>query len=290
MRNGHGTFHDRDDGWLMSARTTEPAVSGGSFASCPADSSLTANSAARAEALATIAREVQGPLLRFLSKRTGSPDDAKDILQEAYVRALSVDRPDSIHALDRYLWRCALNILTDRRRSLRTRERVIQALSGKPEQFAPSAEAVAEVREELALVNDVVRNLPPKCLQAFLLRVVHCLPFEDVGREMGISLRMAKIYVARTLGYLRRRLDQPDAHEGSSDRATAPLSSRARTRSSPVRQVGGRLARGCATRTVFNRTDQNRQVDHTTDVNTALVRYTSDARAAATAPPPENCS
>jgi len=224
------------------------------------ESSCAAHCATRAQALATVARALQGPLLRFLTKRTGSPEEAKDIMQEAYVRVLSVDCDDSIHALDRYLWRCALNIMNDRGRNLRNRERLALVLSARPEQFAPSAEAEADAREKLALVSDVVNELPPKYQQAFLLRVVRSLPFEDVGQEMRISSRMARIYVTRTLEDLRRRLDPPDSERRSIDRTEAPISSPVRISSPSAGQLRSRVARRCVARKVVNGGDSNHGV------------------------------
>jgi RNA polymerase sigma factor (sigma-70 family) len=179
--------------------------------------------------------------------RTGSLDEAKDILQETYARVLAVQRADAIQSLDHYVWRSALNIMSDCRRSSKNRERLVQALSARPEQFAPSTEAVAETREQLALVSEAVHELPLRYQEAFLLRIVRCLPFEAVGHEMRVSSRMAKIYVSRTLGHLRRRLDQPDPPRRSIERIAAPAPFRVRIPStsgrSSARSTRARLRR-----------------------------------------------
>ena len=269
----------------MSANTIEPPASGGSRASFAAASPLAPDSAARAEALAIVARLLQGPLLRYLSKRTGSLEEAKDVLQEAYARVLAVQRADAIQSLDRYVWRSALNILSDCRRSSRNRERLAQALSARPEPFAPSAETVADARERLTLVSEAVHELPLRCQEAFLLRIVRCLPFEDVGQEMRISSRMAKIYVARGLEYLSRRLDPADPERG----ARSSGSRRQRRFGSESLQclavrVRSRVARGCAARQVFNKNDPTRSTDRIAPVNTVGARPVRTAPAATTCP------
>ena len=219
------------------------------------------DSASRAEALAIVARQLHRPLLRFFCKRTGSLEEAKDIVQEAYVRVLAVARGEAIHDLDRYLWRCALNIMIDRRRNVRNRDRLVQALSTKPEQFAPSAEITADARERLALIAEAVHKLPPKCQQAFLLRVVRSLPFEEVGHEMKISSRMAKIYVARTLEEFRRQLNQPVPERLKTDHTMSTKLSRIRVPSLSTGQVRGREVRDCAAGDVFNSSDRRRPTD-----------------------------
>ena len=169
--------------------------------------SISPDGSTRSGALANVARRQHGPLLRFLARRAGSVSEAEDIIQEAYVRILSVERRDAIQSLDRYLWRSAMNVAADRGRSRETRRRLAETHSAFQEQFAPSAEVTAEAQDALALVCRTVQQLPPRCYEAFMFRIVCGLPFEDVGREMKITSRMAKIYVSRTLRFLREKLD-----------------------------------------------------------------------------------
>ncbi|MGC8537058.1 MAG: RNA polymerase sigma factor [Rhizomicrobium sp.] len=118
----------------------------------------------------------------------------------------AVERRDAIQSLDRYLWRSAMNLAADQGRSRQTRRRLAETHLVAQERFMPSAEITAEAQEELALVCRTVQQLPPRCHEAFMLRVVRGLPFEVVGHEMKISSRMAKIYVSRTLRSLREKL------------------------------------------------------------------------------------
>ncbi len=173
----------------------------------------TAEREARARALAEVAREHHGSLLRFLTQRTGSVEEARDIAQEAYVKVLAVDRQGSIGSLGSYLWRSALNLMTDHRRRRVVRERFAQEVRAQEVGHAPSSEIVVDARQRLEVIEQAVGELSPKCLAAFILRVVQGRPFEEVGREMHISPRMAKIYVARALGYLEERLEERD-HRG----------------------------------------------------------------------------
>lgn len=270
----------------MSANTIEPPASGGSRASFAAASPLAPDSAARAEALTIVARLLQGPLLRYLSRRTGSLEEAKDVLQEAYARVLAVQRADAIQSLDRYVWRSALNILSDCRRSSRNRERLVQALSARPEPFAPSAETVADARERLSLVSEAVHELPLRCHEAFFLRIVWCLPYEDVGQEMRISSRMARIYVARTLEHLRHRLDEPEPRRRSIGRSTAPAPFRTRISSMSGRSSAQSSRAGLDREAVVQRERQRHPVDRIAEMNAADALPVSTSSAAIASPLP----
>lgn len=163
--------------------------------------------AVSASALSDADHRQRHALLRFLTRRTGSREEAEDILQDAYARILAVVHPGEIDTLDRYLWRAAMNVMTDHARARQRRALLTDTLTVRTEQAAPSAEIVADAQERLALTGAAVNALPPRCAEAFHLRIVQGLPFEEVGHAMHISARMAKIYVARTLRSLKDGLD-----------------------------------------------------------------------------------
>lgn len=164
----------------------------------------------RSQELADIARNHHDALVRFLTVRMGSKEEAKDIAQEAYAKLLALDRPGPISFLAGYLWRIATNLAIDRGRQRGVRERFAGLVSRDDEGLSPSAEQVVEARQRLATVEQAIGELPPKCLEAFRLRVLNGLPFDQVGREMHMSDRMAKNYVARALEHLQSRLERAD--------------------------------------------------------------------------------
>jgi RNA polymerase sigma factor (sigma-70 family) len=161
----------------------------------------------RSQALAEVSRNHHAALVRFLALRTGSSEDAKEIVQEAYAKVLALDRPGTISFLAGYVWRIAVNLAIDRKRERALRERFSRAASAAIEKQEYSAEATAEARERLAIVEKAISELPSRCFEAFVLHVLNGLRFDEVGSEMGISGRMAKKHVARALEYLQACLD-----------------------------------------------------------------------------------
>ena len=190
--------------------------------------------AVSASALSDVDQRQRHPLLRYLTRRTDSSEEAEDILQDAYARVLAVVHPGEIDTLDRYLWRAAMNVMTDHGRARQRRAHLMERLAGQVEQFAPSAEATADARERLALTGAAVSTLPPKCAQAFTLRIVQGLPFEEVGYSMHISARMAKIYVARTLRTLQAGLEGSRLPGGRVRRSPSRPSVRTQNCSAPA--------------------------------------------------------
>ena len=151
----------------------------------------------RAAALAAFARSQHPSLVRFLTQKVGSRDAAQDIVQCAYLKVLSVEHPGPIRELDRYVWRSALNLATDWLRRQAVQIEYLQCQMGKSVRSEPSVETELEAREGLEVMARAFEALSARCQEAYRLRVQQERPFKAVGQSMGISDRMAKIYVAR---------------------------------------------------------------------------------------------
>lgn len=156
----------------------------------------------RARGVTEVARNHLSSLVRFLAARTGSTEDAKEILQEAYVKMLMLDRSVTIGRLEAYFWRVAVNLAVDRGRRQALDQRFRGALPiDERQEF--STDAIVEARERLTIVERAISELPARCLEAFVLHIQNGMTFAEVGREMGISERMAKKHLARALEYLQ---------------------------------------------------------------------------------------
>jgi RNA polymerase sigma factor (sigma-70 family) len=161
----------------------------------------------RSQALVDFYRNHHTTLVRFVTAQTGSFDDAQEVVQEAYVRTLAMERPGTIRFLAGYLWRIAMNLAINRRKQQADRARLWREAPRPLAEDEPSTDRLVEGQEHLAIIERAVQELPPKCREAFVLHVLRGLKFEEVGRVMGISERMAYKHVGRALEYLQSCLD-----------------------------------------------------------------------------------
>jgi RNA polymerase sigma-70 factor (ECF subfamily) len=148
-------------------------------------------------------------LLRFLTCRLQSSQEAKEIAQEAYVRLLRLDSSDGIGYLRAFLFKTAANLAADRLKSAARRERIDRLDFGDETLFAPSSEQELAAEQELMAVVHVVEELPPKCRYAFVMHSFYGCSFQEVAASMGLSERMVRLYVERALVFCRERLDRP---------------------------------------------------------------------------------
>ncbi len=140
----------------------------------------------------------------------GDPDDARDVTQEAYLRAfrgLKTFRGDA--QFTTWLYRITANrAATHLRRRIRHRHDPLTDDLWDPDPVA-GGPAQAELRHELVQALD---SLPPKLRSVVVLRDVYGLPHAEIASELSISESAAKVRLHRARKKLREELfDAADA-------------------------------------------------------------------------------
>jgi len=148
-----------------------------------------------------------------LTARTGSTHEAREVAQETYARLLELDRPEAVGFLAGYMWKIAANLVLERARSRANRARLnrLVLVASEQEQSAQSPETLLYTEQQLRLVEAALERLPPKCIEAFVLRIIQDLSFKEVAARMGLSERMAKIHVARAAQACQNYLDAAES-------------------------------------------------------------------------------
>ena len=201
----------------------------------------------RAAKLAEFARSHHQSLVRFFTQRLGSREEARDLVQGAYVKVLTADHPEGIRDLEGYVWRSALNLATDWGRHRAVQVHYAQSVVDAPVDLGRSIEIELQARERVDVVARAYETLSPRCQDAFRLRMLEERPFKEVGRIMGISDRMAKIYVSRALAWMREALEHPERCDARA--AQPPMPVRSDCQAVPARR--SRRSRGSQARRAF---------------------------------------
>lgn len=140
---------------------------------------------------------------------TANEEDARDVVQEAYLRAyrgIKKFRGDAQFStwLYRITANCANTALGKRKRH---RHEDIDDQLGL---FDERPDADPEERADASLLRDRVSaaltHLPPRLRAVVVLRDVYDLPHEDIAAELGISETAAKVRLHRARKQLRERL------------------------------------------------------------------------------------
>lgn len=155
---------------------------------------------------------------------TSDEEDARDVVQESYLRAyrgLRRFRGDAQFStwLYRITANCASTHLARRHRyrheQLDHETPVFESHAGSD----PSAQAEAgALRDRL---TEALRELPPKLRAVVVLRDVYDLPHEAIAAELGISESAAKVRLHRARRKLRDRLFPLYGHTARPDEEDA---------------------------------------------------------------------
>lgn len=152
-------------------------------------------------------REHNDTLLLFLRSRLGSDADAHEAAQESYVRLLQLDQPDQPSFLRAYLFKIAANVATDLLRRRRTRGWPVAPHTIDQPDPATQERALA-ARQQLRIVEDALRELPPRCREAFVLSRQEDWSTGRIGEHLGVTDRMVRLYLARALEHVQLAVDR----------------------------------------------------------------------------------
>ncbi len=140
---------------------------------------------------------------------THDEEDARDVVQEAYLRAykgLKKFREDA--QFTTWLYRITANCAaTHLGKGNRHRH---EDLDDQIQLFDERPEADPEASTDASLLRDRVstalKHLPPRLRAVVVLRDVYDLPHDEIARELGITEAAAKVRLHRARKQLRERL------------------------------------------------------------------------------------
>lgn len=147
-------------------------------------------------------REHRASVLRLLRGRVGNPEDAADLMQEAYLRILRY-RDCGAASLKPLLLKTAMNLAASHR---------IRACSRMPHIPWDEVELVAQASsldedldrdQRMQELLAAVAALPHRCREIFLLRLLHGLRQREIAERCGISTRRVEQQLARAQSLIR---------------------------------------------------------------------------------------
>lgn len=143
-------------------------------------------------------KEFAGPLERFIARRVGNAEDAKDLLQDVFLRAhVALDGVEDKRRVRPWLYRIPSNAIADhhRRKRLPTRPGIPP---GNPDEPAAEDTAPENLNGEVSsCLPSVVRELPEKYRRALTLADLEGRTQREVAEELGLSPSGAKSRVQR---------------------------------------------------------------------------------------------
>jgi RNA polymerase sigma-70 factor (ECF subfamily) len=161
------------------------------------------------EAFRILVVRYQDVLYRYALRMTGQADVAADLAQAAFVKAYgNLSRCRDPERFGAWLFRILVNGCKDYLKSHRRRD---ASLDHRPVASAASEnDPAAEVeRSELrTLLDEALARLPEPQRQAFVLKHVEGLSYEEIAELLGVSIPALKMRVHRAREALRAVLEE----------------------------------------------------------------------------------
>jgi RNA polymerase sigma-70 factor (ECF subfamily) len=182
----------------------------------------------------------------------GNEHDARDVLQDSYLRAfrsLRKFRGDAAFGtwLHRITVNCSATFVAKRRRSSHVElDDDLEVLELRAESDPETAADTSDDRQRLV---EALAELPDQMRMVVVLRDVYDMAHEEIARELGITQTAAKVRLHRARRRLREQLfatpGAPAAMKGSRKTARIPAAARAEA---GIRAVAGLRVEGRGTR------------------------------------------
>jgi RNA polymerase sigma-70 factor, ECF subfamily len=161
------------------------------------------------DAVQSLFEEHRTRIYRVCLLYTDSADDAKDVLQETFLRAYkSVRRFRGDSSFTTWLTRIAINICLNLKRDRRTSETLesdkLDSMQYElPHGHLGDPEEALNVRELRERIMALVEKLPPRERMAFILKHFEHLKIREISQAMQISEGTVKSFLHRAVVTLR---------------------------------------------------------------------------------------
>lgn len=155
----------------------------------------------------------QQQLLSFLRRRTGSHEDAQDLVQESYLRMVRfgyTDPPRPEPVWRSLLYRTANSLVSNLGREQRSHHAAEHDAFDELELVSelPSPERQVEARQEFARMLEALHELPPRCRQVFLLHRLHGKSYSEIAVHCDISVKAVEKHISKALAAFRSRVGE----------------------------------------------------------------------------------
>jgi RNA polymerase sigma-70 factor (ECF subfamily) len=146
-------------------------------------------------------------LIRFLTRVTGSAEDAKEVVQETFASLWEQRESLAPHtSLYGFVYGMARNMAFRMLRSRNAETKKSHEHSLTSPTLAGLADEGIITLETSLLLEEVIRNMPPQRRRVYELSRKEGMSYNEIAREMGISLNTVRTHMTFALKELRAAL------------------------------------------------------------------------------------
>ncbi len=170
-------------------------------------------------------------LVKWLTKKFGDREAARDIAQSAYLRIWRYAEHNEINNPQALIFKTAANLAANEFRA-RRRMRFIERMTPRADDDtehnsiedlasdAPSPEQITVARQDLKTSIAAIKNLPDRIRHAFILSRFENKNYREIASDMDVSESSVEKYIIAALKLLRDALEQTNCQPTNGPPAT----------------------------------------------------------------------
>lgn len=160
-----------------------------------------------------IVLSVKNKLFRFALRMLGSQDDAKDVVQEVFIRVWN-NRATAgdVRNWEAWCMRMTRNLSLDRLRASARKPSLAIDESITLEQQDPTPDTSAELSESMTTVREIMDALPEKQRQVMHLRDVEGYSYQEICEILELDMSQVKVNLFRARNAVREKMLKIDAY------------------------------------------------------------------------------
>jgi len=159
--------------------------------------------------LAELYRTESASLARVLTRRTGNPDEAHDLVQDVFFRLSRLGAKRAL--LERpqaYLRRIASNLLKDRAKAAARRSAALHLVAEDDALRALDQQSLLESRDMLNRIEAAMMRLRPRTREIFMAHRIDGFSYAEIAQRTGLSVKGVEKQMSKALVQLDRLLDR----------------------------------------------------------------------------------
>ena len=161
--------------------------------------------------LADLYRSESPKLVRLLSRRTRSRDDAQDLVQDVFLRFARLRRtwPSSLERPQAYLRRIATNLLKDRAKANFRHSAALHVVADEEALPGLDQQRLLESRDMLRRLEAAMMRLRPRTREIFMAHRIDGKTYAEIAELTGLTVKGVEKQMSRALAQLDRMLNRP---------------------------------------------------------------------------------
>jgi RNA polymerase sigma factor (sigma-70 family) len=137
-------------------------------------------------------------LLPSIYRQTFCIHVAYDVLHDALIRFALTKNPSRYEQPHAYLRTISQNLVLEKYRKDSHIQDYQNAMQ-QDELTAPSAEHLADLKQRLLLLEQIIQDLPLRCREVFILFRIEEISQKEIAKQLNISLNMVERHIIRAL-------------------------------------------------------------------------------------------